>query len=278
MDFRPQAADNARVTQWMIDLKTHRAPQGLAWIRQFAAGYDLSQIEVIRIEKGRSRKAVGVYGKCFFPTQDRPLYRLHCVVPGPFPCSIHIRRPPLYMREDGTFPPTPAGCIRGVRCIDRRTGRQWYRIIGQTPLLDADEGVVWIFAHEIFHYLRRTRQIPGRNNEIQADAYGDALLEAFRSDRQAGLIVKPQASKARPRAASLQTSQPRVKKPRAAPVKPAAVPVTRVTRAKPEDAGRPSPVEMLGQVFRSWMGLWAQPPAGRKQAGGKTNDPSPRRK
>lgn|GEM_PF-1222594 len=261
------------MTQWLIDLKTHRAPEGLAWIRQFAAGYDLSQLESIRIEKGRSRKAVGVYGKCYFPTENRPFYRLHCVVPGPFPCSIHIRRPPLYMREDGTFPPTPAGCIRGVRCIDRRTGRQWYRIIGQTPLLDADEGVVWIFAHEIFHFLRRTRQIPGRNNEIQADAYGDAMLEAFRKERHAALITPYAAPPASARKTKVEAVKPRTPKPRATATpepapkpKPTPRPTSKpaVVRSESPPPGPPSAVAMLGQVFRSWMGLWSQPPAGKK--------------
>ena len=35
-------------------------------------------------------------------------------------------------------------------------------------------------AHEAFHYLRRTRQVPGRHGEIEADAFALKTLEQYR--------------------------------------------------------------------------------------------------
>jgi len=273
--------DNAPVIQWTIQLKEHHAPVGLAWVKQFIAGYDLSLLESICIERGRSKRAVGVYGKCFFPTPARPKYRIHCVVPGPFPCQIHIRKPPLYMDEEGRFPPTPPGCRRGVRCIDRRTGRQWYRIVGYTALQDADEAVVWIFAHEAFHFLRRTKQIPGRNNEIQADAYGDAMLETFRRQRENFQTQSRAAKSSGIKTLGTQTTPARpVRKPRAT-AKPARATgkgtkaasstkanatATPTTKGKAEPV-RASAVAMIEQAVRSWLGLWSTPPRGRKMRG-----------
>jgi hypothetical protein len=45
-----------------------------------------------------------------------------------------------------------------------------------------DEGIVWIVAHEAFHWLRKTRQIPGRNTEVEADAFADRKLQEFREE------------------------------------------------------------------------------------------------
>jgi hypothetical protein len=44
-----------------------------------------------------------------------------------------------------------------------------------------DEALVYIIAHETFHYLRRTRQIEGKNTEIGADRFSEDMLEKFRA-------------------------------------------------------------------------------------------------
>lgn len=261
---------------------------GLAWIRHYLAHYDLSLIESIRIERGKSRKAVGVYGKCFFPTQDRPLYRVTCMIPGPFPCKILIRKPPLYMNEDGSFGPMSPNCRRGLQCLDKRTGRRWFRMLSHTELHDLDQAIVWIMAHEAFHYLRRTKQIPGRNNEIQADAYGDDLLAQFVKERDAlcahlsadaslpSSIAQPAVqtthkSAGVKRKVSKKTiaKAESVKTGRAgsgaavgtrtvqstAVVKPVVPPIHK-SISKPVV----KPAGLLIKTVASWMGLWSQPP------------------
>ncbi len=89
---------------------------------------------------------------------------------------------PLYAREDGTYPPLPDGLLSvGRECVSTRGGetRRWRRLYGVSILFDEDEAVVWIVAHEAFHFLRRTRQVPGRNTEIDADRFADEALEHF---------------------------------------------------------------------------------------------------
>ncbi len=44
--------------------------------------------------------------------------------------------------------------------------------------------MVWIVAHEAFHFLRRTRQVAGRNTEIFADQFADDRLAEFQAQRR----------------------------------------------------------------------------------------------
>ena len=168
--------------EWRIEIPESAAPDGLAWTRAFLGAYALDALAWFRISPGGGRKR-GVYGRCWFPTKKQPRYRISCQVPGPFPCSIVTRQPPLYPRADGTFPRAPRGCRRGARCYDPRTGREWIRVRSTTRLRDRDEAVAWLAAHEAFHFLRATRQVPGRNTEIDADHFADEQLMAFRRFR-----------------------------------------------------------------------------------------------
>jgi hypothetical protein len=157
-------------------------------VKDFLAGCDLSLLGWARIDFGREyrdrlgrryRKYRGAYGRCWYPTETQPTVRISCQVPGPFPCDLVTRLKPVYRREDGTWP-AEARRLRGPVFVDARSGRQWKRVYGRTRLESLDEGIVWIFAHEAYHWLRKTGQIPGRNNEIEADAFADRQLDRFR--------------------------------------------------------------------------------------------------
>lgn len=119
-------------------------------------------------------------GTCYYPTKDLPTYRITCSVKGPFPAMVRTRKSPLYAREDGTYPPAPEGLVPGREILSPRhrkgKTRRWIRLYGMTSLGTLDEAIVWIVAHEAFHFLRRTRQITGKNTEIDADRYADAAL------------------------------------------------------------------------------------------------------
>jgi Zn-dependent peptidase ImmA (M78 family) len=49
-------------------------------------------------------------------------------------------------------------------------------VLGYTEVQTVDEAIVWILSHEMFHYLRQTRQVEGRNTEIEADKFADEHL------------------------------------------------------------------------------------------------------
>jgi hypothetical protein len=165
-----------------------RAPRALAWVKDFLGRFDTSQVGWLRIDFGREyrdrlgrryHKYRGVYGRCWYPSERQPTVRISCQVPGPFPCEIVTRQKPIYRNPDGTWPPA-ARQVRGPVIVDARSGRRWKRVYGATRVQNLDEAIVWIFAHEAFHWLRQTKQIPGRNNEIEADAFADAQLAQYR--------------------------------------------------------------------------------------------------
>jgi hypothetical protein len=169
--------------RWIVD-RTVRAgaARGIEWARRFLAGFDTSRVEWVRLDQGRGRYS-GVYGRCWYPTHKRRSYRISCQVPGPFPATIHTWRPPRYLDAPRELAPDEfvVGAAR-----DGRTGRAWEQIQARTVVENMDEAVVWILAHEAYHFLRRSRQVPGRNGEAEADRFADAQLHAFRSARDPG--------------------------------------------------------------------------------------------
>lgn len=178
------------------------AGRSLAWVDTFLKRFDTSAVGWLRIDFGREyrdrlgrryHKYRGVYGRCWYPTESQPTIRLSCQVPGPFPCDITTRRRPLYRRQDGTWP-EEAKRLPGPVYRDRRSQRQWKRVYGSTRVGDLDEAIVWIFAHEAFHWLKKTRQIRGRNTEIEADAFADLCLKGYR-EIPVPLPAKPNTSR-----------------------------------------------------------------------------------
>ena len=164
--------------KWHIAHGIAPTNRALSWTHNFINQYDTSKLESIRISPGSNRYE-GVYGHCHYPTKKRPTYRISCQVPGPLPCDISTRKRPLYADPNGLFPRAPRGCRRGALIFDPKSGKKWYRVRGKTRVETLDSGIAWILGHESFHFLRKTRQIPGRNTEIEADAFADQCLQNF---------------------------------------------------------------------------------------------------
>lgn len=157
---------------------------GLDWCEELLDLFDLGKLSRLTVRDGSGRAAAppGVWGTCYYPRRGLETYRITCSIKGPFPASVHTRKSPLYAGADGAYPPAPHGVVLGQEFFSRRGAevRRWIRVYGETVLDNVDEALVWIVAHESFHYLRRTRQVPGRNMEIDADAFSDEALEHFR--------------------------------------------------------------------------------------------------
>lgn len=160
---------------------------GFRWLRERVAGYRRERLRRFAVNSARREApAVGrAWGYAYYPERGDPYYRVTATVQpgGPWPAAMPVRRPPLYRNPDGSWPPVPPGQERGDWVV--RNGREWYRMHGTTPLRDAQEAVVWIGAHEAFHWLRDSAQVPGRNTEIAADAFADAWLAEYRAERTA---------------------------------------------------------------------------------------------
>lgn len=60
----------------------------------------------------------------------------------------------------------------------------WEWIFDQEKINDNDEGFIFIFGHELWHFLRKTKQELGRNNQSQANKFGFKLLRLFKESKE----------------------------------------------------------------------------------------------
>jgi hypothetical protein len=95
-----------------------------------------------------------------------------------------MRVSPLYRQLDGTWPEVPESHKVGDQYVASRNGKrvQWKRLYRPLELRSENEVLVFLVAHEAFHYLRKTRQVAGRHGEIEADAFALRILEQYRDE------------------------------------------------------------------------------------------------
>jgi hypothetical protein len=167
---------------WRVD-KTLEGSEGLRWVREWLEAYDWAKVDWITVRRGRSER-LAFRGVCRSPSKGSG-YRINCNVSrhAPYPIAYHIRVSPLYRNPDGTWPKLPEGHEVGDLYVVTRDGTsvQWKRLYRPLELRNEDEVLVLLVAHEAFHYLRKTRQVPGRHGEIEADAFALEALEQYRT-------------------------------------------------------------------------------------------------
>ena len=61
-------------------------------------------------------------------------------------------------------------------------------VVPPLKLGSEDEVLVFLVAHEAFHYLRKTRQVEGRHGEIEADAFALKVLEQYREGSNIAML------------------------------------------------------------------------------------------
>jgi hypothetical protein len=166
---------------WRVD-KVLEGSEGLRWVRERLGDYDWSKVDWITVRRGRSVR-YAFRGVCRSPSKGRG-YRINCNVSkhATFPITQFMRVSPSYRNPDGTWPQVPEGHEVGDRYVSNRDGKsiQWKRLYRHLELRSEDEVLVFLVAHEAFHYLRRTKQVEGRHGEIEADAFALRILEQYR--------------------------------------------------------------------------------------------------
>ena len=166
---------------WRVD-KALEDSEGLRWVRERLGAYDWSEVDWITVRRGRSER-YAFRGVCRAPREGRG-YRINCNVSKhtPYPIAYYVRVSPLYRKSDGTWPQVPKDYKVGDRYAASRDGKtiQWRRLYRPLELRSEDEVLVFLVAHEAFHYLRKTKQVQGRHGEIEADAFALPALEQYR--------------------------------------------------------------------------------------------------
>lgn len=171
--------------RWIID-KEYRDKESIRFLREHMAEFDTAQVEWIRIDNGRGGHR-GLYGRTHYPTREKRTYRISLQIPGPWPRGIAIREKPRYRNADGSWPPAPGGQEEqghGMSYDAGRVVKEWVSMVSRTRIEDADEAIIFLAGHELFHFLRKSRQVAGRNTEYEADRAGLALLEMWRQARR----------------------------------------------------------------------------------------------
>jgi hypothetical protein len=166
---------------WRVD-EALEDSEGLRWVSEHLGAYDWSKVDWITVRRGRSER-YAFRGVCKGPSKEHR-YRINCSVSKhtPYPITQFIRLSPLYRNPDGTWPKVPEGHKVGDRYVATRNGKsvQWKRLYGPLELRSEEEVLVFLVAHEAFHYLRKTKQVEGRHGEIQADAFALKMFKQYR--------------------------------------------------------------------------------------------------
>ena len=167
---------------WRVD-KALEDFEGLRWIHARLGAYDWTRVDWITVRRGRSER-YAFRGVCKPPSKSHGKYRINCNVSShaTYPVTYYMRVSPLYRNPDGTWPKVPEGHEVGDRYVSNRDGKnvQWKRLYSPLELGNEDEVLVFLVAHESFHYLRKTRQVEGRHGEIEADVFALRILEQYR--------------------------------------------------------------------------------------------------
>jgi hypothetical protein len=166
--------------RWCIDKSIREADaRPIEFLKECLHFFDVRNLESFRLDLGRGTKD-GAYGRCYYKTRSRG-YRISVQVPGPFPCAHRRYVRPLYPNADGTWPETPPGCEQAGWCKDEKSGKEWIRLTTRYVFETRAIGIIHVGAHEIFHFLRHSRQIPGRNGENEADQWALERTREYRT-------------------------------------------------------------------------------------------------
>jgi len=145
-----------------LQIKASLSPECVAFLRGRLARFDFRHLEYFRLyDRINASVTVGVWGRCKYPNRKKKLgYRIRC--------CVSITRSEF---------PYPAKWAVGTRQLD---AKNWEWVWREDQLRTLEEAVAWIAGHEAFHWLRHSRQIPGRNHETQANRAGFAWLDEWR--------------------------------------------------------------------------------------------------
>jgi hypothetical protein len=124
---------------WKIELNP-KPLEGYSFCKEHLKRFEVKDLNYIRYRK--CKDGYVVYGHCVHYSGENKWY-LSCCLPGPFPNTIYL--------EYG----------------------------GELTLNSLDEGFVFLYGHEIYHYLVQSKQLKQKDSEVNADRYAKKLYDKF---------------------------------------------------------------------------------------------------
>jgi hypothetical protein len=124
---------------WKIELDP-KPLEALNFCKEHLKRFEVKDLNYIRYRKCKA--GFVIYGHCVhYPCENK--WYLSCCLPGPFPNTVFL--------EYG----------------------------GELTLNSLDEGFVFLYGHEIYHYLAQSKQLKQKDNEVNADRYAKKLYDKF---------------------------------------------------------------------------------------------------
>jgi hypothetical protein len=115
------------------------------FVRRLHEGVDLTQLSSVQLDSNPC-DGQAIYGAVYAREGEPPFYIVGHI-PGPFPAVL-----------------------------TRPSGQSYH-------VLDQEEAILWILSHELCHFMKRTKQLPGPNDEDSACDFADSWLSDFRKNR-----------------------------------------------------------------------------------------------
>ena len=162
---------------WVVTTKSV-SQDAIEFCRTWLALFECDSLE--RIVLNRGKVGYGVYGWCdYIPENPRP-YEIYLKVPGPFPFTVSTKEPSVKFKIYGLSKAIPDDHVISSTNVDRSEETVKVRLETKTILNSPDEGLVFLFGHELHHYLSAEDQLETEDSEYNADAYGRLLLDRYR--------------------------------------------------------------------------------------------------
>lgn len=142
-----------------------------SWVRQELNHWNTANLDWVKLLP--LKKNNRFHGHCTYPKRTAP--RKRSFVHGyQIRCSLNTRPekyPYVFEANVGTW--------------QKKTGSTtlWGYNTERVKLDDPAECGIFLFGHELFHFIRHSRQTEGRNTQVQADRYGVEMLKRFRKER-----------------------------------------------------------------------------------------------
>lgn len=153
--------------------------KGLDFCKRWLNKFNYDSLSEIRVSKGKS--GYGVYGWCDYNDEKSRPYSIQLFVPGPFPFTVTTKQPSIRLKLYGLNDAIPDNQTIASRNVCSEDETVTVKLETKIVLNNFSEGLIFLFGHELHHYLSSDDHITADDTENNADDYGRFLLSKFKS-------------------------------------------------------------------------------------------------
>ncbi len=176
-----------------------------AFISKVLRRYDTSKLELMEFKKAKR-----LHGCCYYPSRSikRKFYKIICWCPTKADNvgitsvlkwgEINTGRKGIVTYTKNAKLEKLKRYVKGGKIYmwhlsNINSEKQWPRVtydihelvqeeVMQMTFWNLSEELAWLFGHELFHFLRKTRQVGGKNTQNQADGFGINVALEWRKE------------------------------------------------------------------------------------------------